>query len=103
MGVTKAFIEQYRKESHKRRSKGICDLCGKPAPFNDRNGNPYLESHHIVWLSKGGKDEIDNVVALCPNCHRSMHVLNRDEDIEKLNHRIRQYQLIEEGYSSSDV
>lgn len=28
------------------------------------------------WLSKGGKDIIDNTIALCPNCHKKMHILN---------------------------
>ena len=59
----------------KRRAKGVCLLCGEDAPFNDKYGRPYLESHHIEWLSEGGADSIDNVVALCPNCHRKMHVL----------------------------
>ena len=55
-----------------------------PAPFSDKNGEPYLESHHVEWLSKGGEDSIDNVVALCPNCHRKMHVVNDVDDLEKL-------------------
>jgi 5-methylcytosine-specific restriction protein A len=45
---------------------------------------PFLEEHHIEWLSKGGEDTIDNAVALCPNCHRKMHILNLKEDKEKL-------------------
>ncbi len=68
----------------KERANGICQLCGQPAPFNDKNGNPYLEVHHIVWLSQGGDDNTDNTAALCPNCHTRMHVLDRQEDIEKL-------------------
>lgn len=56
----------------------------QPAPFLDREGNAYLETHHIVWLSKGGSDTLDNTAALCPNCHRKMHVVNRSEDIAKL-------------------
>ena len=31
----------------KERAKGVCQLCGQPAPFTDKNGNPYLEAHHI--------------------------------------------------------
>lgn len=68
----------------KRRAKGICQLCEKPAPFNDKNGNPYLECHHIIWLSEGGADELRNTVALCPNCHKKMHIVNDDEDVKKL-------------------
>lgn len=66
------IIARYAKE----RANGICQLCGMPAPFNDKDGNPYLECHHIIWLSDGGEDTIENTVALCPNCHKRMHVLN---------------------------
>ena len=27
----------------------------KKAPFEDKKGNPYLESHHVEWLSEGEK------------------------------------------------
>jgi len=68
----------------KRSANGLCQLCGTPAPFNSSNGEPYLEVHHIVWLSKGGLDAIENAVALCPNCHRKMHVKNNENDIQLL-------------------
>ncbi len=68
----------------RRKAKGTCQLCEETAPFNDREGRPYLETHHIVWLSAGGDDSAENVVALCPNCHAKMHILNVDSDIEKL-------------------
>ncbi|MET0016468.1 HNH endonuclease [Oscillibacter sp.] len=66
------------------RANGICQLCGFEAPFKDKDGNPYLESHHINWLSAGGADSIENTVALCPNCHRKMHIVNSLEDVAKL-------------------
>lgn len=68
----------------KKRAKGVCQLCGLPAPFTDKNGEPYLECHHIDWVSQGGIDSVDNCVALCPNCHRKMHILNQTRDIESL-------------------
>lgn len=68
----------------KQRAAGICQLCDQPAPFNDADGQPYLESHHIVWLSRGGLDTIENTVALCCNCHKKMHVVNDPQDVEKL-------------------
>ena len=71
----------------KRRAKGRCELCRKPAPFTNASNEPYLESHHIDWLAHRGSDSIDNTVALCPNCHRKMHVVNAAEDIEKLKRR----------------
>ncbi|MDD6088388.1 MAG: HNH endonuclease signature motif containing protein [Desulfovibrionaceae bacterium] len=71
-------------EYAKRRANGVCQLCGQQAPFVDKMGSPYLESHHIIWLSNGGEDSIMNTVALCPNCHRKIHILNNKEDSEKL-------------------
>jgi len=71
-------------ELAKRRVKGICQLCEEPAPFKTKKDEPFLESHHIVWLSEGGEDTIENSTALCPNCHRKMHILNLKSDINKL-------------------
>ena len=52
------------------RSGGMCEACKKPAPFiRKNNGEPYLEVHHIIELSKGGSDSPHNVAAVCPNCH----------------------------------
>ena len=50
-----------------------------------------METHHIEWLSKGGSDTIDNTVALCPNCHRKMHIVNDERDTETLKKRILAY------------
>lgn len=68
----------------KERAAGVCELCGKPAPFYNKSGEPYLECHHIVWIAREGADEITNAVALCPNCHRKMHSLDEPTDVEKL-------------------
>lgn len=32
-----------------------------------------LEVHHVVFRSLGGRDEASNLVALCDDCHRSVH------------------------------
>jgi 5-methylcytosine-specific restriction enzyme A len=75
-----AWVAEYAK----RRARGVCELCGNPAPFSDRDGVPYLETHHVVWLARGGEDSTLNTVALCPNCHRKMHVVDGKEDRERL-------------------
>ena len=67
-------------ELAKRRAGGRCQLCLMEAPFKTKDGSPYLETHHIVWLSNGGEDTPENTVALCPNCHRKMHSLNLKKD-----------------------
>ncbi len=65
------------------RANGKCELCGQPAPFMV-DGEPYLESHHIKWLSKGGSDSIDNVAGVCPNCHSRLHLLDEKADVDRL-------------------
>ncbi|WP_258000386.1 HNH endonuclease [Pseudomonas aeruginosa] len=40
----------------------------------------HTETHHIEWLANGGEDTVENTVALCPNCHRKMHVVNDESD-----------------------
>ena len=71
----------------KRLAAGQCDLCREQAPFETRRG-AYLECHHIEPLSRGGPDTIDNTVALCPNCHRKMHLLNSPRDRTLLLERV---------------
>lgn len=83
--LAKQFVrDQNVAEFAKRRAAGSCQLCKQLAPFTTKAGVPYLETHHIVWLSEGGEDSISNTVALCPNCHRKMHSLNLESDNEKL-------------------
>lgn len=76
--------DPYIAELAKREANGICQLCKEAAPFDTPSGEPYLESHHIKWLSKGGSDTIENTVAVCPNCHKKLHILNRKQDIRIL-------------------
>jgi 5-methylcytosine-specific restriction endonuclease McrA len=73
--VTSQYVRNaYVSEFVKRQAKGMCQDCYKPAPFIVKNtGDPYLETHHIIPLSDGGKDNVENVIALCPNCHRKKH------------------------------
>lgn len=78
-----------------RRAKGICDLCGKEAPFRKIDKTPYLESHHVIHLSKDGPDQIYNTVALCPNCHRKMHIVKSKKDERRLANVLYKYLLNE--------
>lgn len=97
-GVRYVISKQYDRNSNvaeivKRKADGICDLCGNEAPFKDKAGHPYLETHHIEWLSRGGEDSLENTVALCPNCHRKMHILDMREDKKLLKNKAREQQI----------
>lgn len=54
-------------------ANGTCEVCDTPAPFIDKNGDPFLEVHHVRPLGEGGPDVTENAVAACPNCHRRLH------------------------------
>lgn len=52
--------------------------------FPTRKGNPYMEGHHLIPCTVKNSDDIDaifhspidreeNIVCLCPNCHRAIH------------------------------
>lgn len=45
---------------------GVCEKC--------QNINfAILQVHHVIEKSKGGSDELDNLLLLCPNCHALEH------------------------------
>lgn len=61
------------------RAGGRCEYSSTPnnrslcPTFMKRNGNPYLETHHVIKLSEQGRDLESNVIALCANHHREAH------------------------------
>lgn len=78
------YVAAYAKQL----ARGVCELCGQDAPFIGNAGDPYLEAHHVEWLSRGGVDAVENVAALCANCHRKMHILDRSSDVDSLKRRL---------------
>ena len=75
------IIARYARE----RAAGICEACDTPAPFTHRNGQPYLEVHHIDPVGREGADAPDNVAAICPNCHGRV---SRGDDRLSYNERL---------------
>ena len=39
-----------------------------------------IEAHHIIPVSEGGKDMLDNLITLCKDCHRG----NSWQEIKRL-------------------
>ena len=70
------------------RARGLCELCGR-ASFMTDAGVVFLEVHHVVQLSEGGRDTPCNTAALCPTCHRELHFgANRVRLIASLYERV---------------
>jgi len=47
---------------------GVCENCGKK--LKDYKEAEY---HHIELYSEGGETKIDNIMVLCPECHKEKH------------------------------
>lgn len=75
--------ENYLERIIKLGANGKCELCKQAAPFTDKYGRPYLEVH-VIDPDSLVRDIIQNTVALCPNCHQKLKVLNDPKDIEEL-------------------
>ena len=63
-------------------AQGRCECCGELG-FETDDGSRYLESHHIIEVSARGPDSVDNVVAICPLCHRKAHYAKNRLVIER--------------------
>ena len=57
---------------------GVCQLCGSDP--GERYRHPICEAHHLQWLSRGGRDEKQNLILLCPNHHRAVHACDAHID-----------------------
>ena len=68
----------------KRRSVYSCEMpnCHYKA-FQKIDGELYIEVHHVTPLSEGGEDNVNNTVALCPNCHRALHYADNKEELRQ--------------------
>ena len=49
------------------RCKGRCEVCGKKA----------IDPHHIKYRSQGGDNDINNLIALCRECHEDEKILHK--------------------------
>ena len=79
-----------------------CQICGFSQHYINPNGQKrwIIEVDHIIEKSKGGGENIDNLLVLCPNCHakktfgvitidESMNVYENGKKIDITNNHIR--------------
>ena len=77
------------------RAEGKCEYCGKEEmTFEKENGENYFEIHHIKHYTDCKKEGIyphtlDNLVALCPKCHKQIH-FGKKEIVEEMKKKIKQ-------------
>lgn len=88
------------------RSKGICENCNNPAPFLSKGKAPYLEVHHLNRLSDDGADTPEGVAAICPNCHRNIHIGENGNSVNdqlKLKIADKENELIKQNPSAKKI
>ncbi|MDD5529721.1 MAG: HNH endonuclease signature motif containing protein [bacterium] len=49
-----------------------CQICGHDF-LEEGYEHPYSETHHILWILRGGMDHSNNLIVVCPNHHRIIH------------------------------
>ena len=52
-----------------KRMKAKCSLCG----WDESTG----DIHHIIPKKDGGTDDMNNLIYICPNCHRVCHTTDK--------------------------
>lgn len=72
------------------RARGACEVCRVKL-------TPILNIHHIYPVRLGGAASDRNLVAICPNCHSSIHYVSRAKHAGFIHQRVEQ--LIAGGYT----
>lgn len=68
------YLANYSDEEHYVK----CECCGTKT-FIKQNDEPYLEYHHLIPFSiADGPDHYENIVGICPMCHRKIHHIKED-------------------------
>lgn len=67
-------ISKSQKGSVKIRQKGRCKKCRKVLIVE--------EYHHVKHVAKRGKSTTGNLIAVCPECHRKLHIQEKAKKID---------------------
>lgn len=77
--------QQLRNEAIKK-ANYTCELCGIQKTFDTKESNQYFEGHHLIMYNynvqkryKYCLDNLENIVCLCPTCHKKIH-LSTDQE-----------------------
>ncbi|WP_187151998.1 HNH endonuclease [Treponema endosymbiont of Eucomonympha sp.] len=54
-----------------------CQFCSHT--IRKKSGEYYSEASHITPKSEGGDEKLENILVLCPNCHKLFDLGSREE------------------------
>lgn len=72
-----------------------CEICKDHKTFQNKNGFPYMEIHHLIPMSYQEQFNVNldvsaNMICLCPMCHRRLHYGRIEENYDDLLELIKQ-------------
>ncbi len=91
------------------KSEYKCEINANHRTFTSiKNNLPFVESHHFIPMKFQGimdypLDNLDNLISLCPNCHRAFHHAIIDEKILLINEIYQKRKKIQNLYSIEDI
>ena len=68
-------------------ARGRCCICRELVLVGSNRHeliSEVLEKHHVIYFSKGGKNTVENLLIVDPNCHRIIHKYPEEYPIERL-------------------
>lgn len=85
------------------RARYMCAVDAEHITFTTNKGVPYMEGHHLIpctytnarhyWASfQRNIDSPDNIICLCPTCHRKIHYASAEEKRQMLAQLYNTYQ-----------
>lgn len=87
---TKVAQQRYKRDARliieaKERDGFSCVISEEHKTFFAKGKN-YVEGHHIIPMFQQknytfGLDDVDNIISLCPSCHREIHLSDDKKDI----------------------
>ena len=105
------FVSSYKRNRQVainalRRAQSQCEFDKRHHLFDKINGGKYLEVHHIIPMCAQDDFEVpldrdENVVCLCPSCHREIHFGRKRKDIIEFFYEQRRIKLEEAGINTN--
>ena len=69
-GSLKSYPSTYQQKKKEAKIQALGAHCAR---CNYHEFTQVLELHHLVAKKKGGKDDLNNLILLCANCHLAHH------------------------------
>lgn len=115
--ITKRRSKYIKKSSAYPRNSVVKELVKEAANYkceydpshttfiNENDGNQYMEAHHLIPMSaqdyfENSVDFPDNMISLCPTCHRRIHLADKADRKRMIEHF---YNLRKDKYAKHGI